>query len=179
MRKLRHEEISRPSMDEAKLLPKHPVTVVLDDVRSVYNVGAIFRTSDAVRIERVLITGITATPDNRSLHKTALGAQDSVPWRYMATAGEAASTLKSGGYTICALELTDAPTLTTRLPHSAFPVALVVGNELTGVSDPVLKQADYALEIPQYGIKQSLNVAVAFGIAVYDLVRIWRKHSQP
>ena len=178
MRKLRHEEIPRPSIDEAKLLPKHPVTVILDDVRSVYNVGAIFRTSDAVRIERVMVTGITATPENRGLHKTALGAQDSVPWRYVATAEEAAATLKSDGYTICALELTDSPTLTTGLPHSAFPVALVVGNELTGVSEPVLKQADYALEIPQYGIKQSLNVAVAFGIAIYDLVRIWREHNQ-
>ena len=177
MRKLRHEEIPRPSIDEAKALPKHPITVILDDVRSVYNVGSIFRTSDAARIESVMISGITATPDNRGLHKTALGAQDSVPWRYVAQAEDAIAELISRGYTLCALEITDSPTITTALPRSAFPVALVVGNELTGVNESVLSKADFALEIPQYGIKQSLNVAVAYGIAIYDLIRIWRKHS--
>ena len=122
-----------------------------------------------------MVTGITATPENRGLHKTALGAQDTVPWRYVSTAGEAARDLKAAGYTIAALELTDQPTSTTDLPRSAFPVALVIGNELTGVGESVLSCADYALEIPQYGVKQSLNVAVAYGIAVYDLIRIWRQ----
>ena len=177
MRKLRHEEIPRPSIEEAALLPKHPISVILEDVRSAHNVGSIFRTSDAARIERVIVTGITATPENRGLHKTALGAQDSVPWSYAKEAYDAASEMKSDGYTICALEITDTPTRTTALPRSDFPVVLVIGNELTGVSESVLSLADYALEIPQYGIKQSLNVAVAYGIAVYDLLRIWREHA--
>lgn len=177
MRKLPHEEIPRPSIEEAALLPKHPISVILEDVRSAHNVGSIFRTSDAALIERVIVTGITATPENRGLHKTALGAQDSVSWRYASSASDAARELKSDGYTICALEITDTPTLTTGLPRTAFPVALVIGNELAGISNSVLDQADYALEIPQYGIKQSLNVAVAYGIAIYDLLRIWRKHA--
>ena len=174
MRKLRHEEIVRPSQCELRKLPRHPITVVLDNVRSLYNVGAMFRTSDAALIERVILTGITATPDNRGMHKTALGAQDTVPWNYAQNGFEAVQSLIDTGYTVAALELTDSPTATTALPGGAFPLCLIVGNELGGVSEDLLALAEFALEIPQYGAKQSLNVAVAYGIAIYDIVRIWR-----
>ena len=174
MRKLRHEEIVRPSSGEVQKLPRHPITVVLDNVRSLYNVGAVFRTSDAALIERVILTGITATPSNRGMHKTALGAQDTVPWHYAQTGTEAVHHLMDSGYTVAALELTDTPTVTSHLSRNVFPLCLIVGNELSGVNEDLLELADYALEIPQYGAKQSLNVAVAYGIAIYDLIRLWR-----
>ncbi len=174
MQKLRHEQIARPSPSEVQKLPRHPITVVLDNVRSLYNVGAVFRTSDAALVERVILTGITATPSNRGMHKTALGAQDTVPWDYAQDGVTAIRSLIGCGYTVAALELTDTPTATTALPRTAFPLCLIVGNELGGVSEDLLVLAEYALEIPQYGAKQSLNVAVAYGIAIYDIVRIWR-----
>ena len=155
-------------------LPKHPISVVLDNVRSLYNVGSIFRTSDAALIEKLYLTGITGTPDNRGLHKTALGAQDTVAWAYEKDPGGVVRRLRETGYTLAVLEITDTPTPTTALPSDVFPLCLVVGNELVGVRDELVQMADLALEIPQYGAKQSLNVAVAYGIAIFDLVRSYR-----
>ena len=175
MRKLRHEEIPRPAPEAVGALPKHPISVVLDNVRSLYNVGSIFRTSDAALIEKLYLTGITGTPDNRGLHKTALGAQDTVAWAYEKDPTVVARRLREAGYTLAVLEITDTPTPTTALTPDAFPLCLVVGNELTGVRDELVEMADLALEIPQYGAKQSLNVAVAYGIAIFDLVRGYRK----
>ena len=171
MRKLRHEEISRASASTIRLVPRHPITVVLDNVRSVHNVGSIFRTSDAALIERIILTGITATPENPQMHKTALGAQDTVPWEYKQNAVNSISNLRELGYTVAVLELTDTPTPTTAITRAEFPLCLVVGNELSGVGEGLIAKADYALEIQQYGAKQSMNVAVAYGIAVFDLVR--------
>lgn len=175
MRKLKHEEIPRPDPERAALLPKHPISVVVDNVRSIYNVGSIFRTSDAAFVEHVYVAGISGTPDNPAVHKTALGAQDTVPWTYDADAIEVVRSLKTQGYTVGILEITDNPTPTTDASAEHFPMCLVLGNELHGVDDEIVQMADLALEIPQYGAKQSLNVAVAYGIAVFDLVRRFRE----
>lgn len=177
MRKLKHEEIPRPDPDRVDLLPKHPISVLVDNVRSIYNVGSIFRTSDAALIESVYLTGISGTPENRALHKTALGAQDTVSWEYEKDPEVVIRRLKSEGYTIGVLEITDQPTHTLEVGIDAFPLCLVVGNELHGVGDELIRRADLALEIPQFGAKQSLNVSVAYGIAVFDLVRRYRSLS--
>jgi len=174
MRKLLHEEIPRIQASALHEHPRHPITVVVDNVRSIHNVGSFFRTSDGAWIEKMILTGITGTPENRALHKTALGAQDTIPWSHTMHTLDAAKQLKERGYRLAVLELTDAPTLSSDLTLADFPLALVIGNELTGVSSEVIDLADYALEIPQYGTKQSLNVSVAFGIAVFDLVRQYR-----
>lgn len=177
MRKLKHQEIPRPDPEEVLHLPKHPITVVLDNVRSIYNVGSIFRTSDAALIEKIYLTGITGTPENRGLHKTALGAQDTVAWEYVRDPSAVLRQQRTNDYTIAVLEITDAPTPTMALQAHHFPLCLVVGNELTGVDASLVEHADLALEIPQYGAKQSLNVAVAYGIAVFDVVRRYRSIS--
>ena len=174
MRKLLHEEIPRIHTEAASEHSRHPITVVIDNVRSIHNVGSFFRTGDGAWIERLILTGITGTPENRALHKTALGAQDTIPWEHEMHTADVVSSLKTSGYRIAALEITDSPTLSQDLSLADFPLALVVGNELTGVSSEVIKMADFALEIPQYGTKQSLNVSVAFGIALFDLVRQYR-----
>lgn len=174
MRKLRHEEIDRPSTDQVRLLPRHPVTVVLDNIRSVHNVGSIFRSSDGALVERILLTGITATPENPQMHKTALGAQDMVPWSYEPDATVVIDNLRRRGYTIAVLELTDSSIPVSTVPRDYFPLCLVIGNELSGVDQSLINQADCALEIPQYGAKQSLNVAVAYGIVIFDLIKILR-----
>lgn len=175
MRKLQHEEIPRPDPDAVGALPKHPLVVVVDNVRSLYNVGSIFRTSDAARIEKLILTGISGTPENRGLHKTALGAQDTVAWAYERDPLAAVQRLRAEGYTLAVLEITDTPTPTDAVAADHFPLCLIVGNELSGVRDELVAQAELALEIPQYGAKQSLNVAVAYGIAVFDLVRAYRR----
>ena len=171
MKKLLHEDIPRPDAQAVPQLPRHPITAVLDNIRSIHNVGAIFRTSDAALVEHLILSGITATPGHPQIHKTALGAQDTVPWSYVPAAEPSIQSLRKDGYRIAALEITDTPTLTTSLEPDAFPLCIVVGNELTGVRQEILDLADFALEIPQFGAKQSLNVAVAYGIAVFDLVR--------
>ncbi len=158
----------------AALLPKHPISVVVDSVRSIFNVGSIFRTSDAALIEHVYLTGISGTPDNPAVHKTALGAQDTVAWTYDANPVDVVLRLKNRGYTVGILEITDEPTATTDVTPDHFPLCLVVGNELHGVDDAIVERADLALEVPQYGAKQSLNVSVAYGIAIFDVVRRFR-----
>lgn len=178
MRKLRHEEIPRFSQTESQNQQRHPIVVVVDNVRSIHNVGSFFRTSDGAWIEKIILTGISGTPENRALHKTALGAQDTIPWEYVPDPKDAIQNLKADGYCVMALELTDTPTLHRDISIQQFPLALVVGNEITGVSDEVLMLSDGALEIPQYGTKQSLNVSVAFGIAIFDLVRQYRDLMQ-
>jgi len=174
MRKLRHEEIIRPSTDRVLKIPRHPITIVLDNIRSIHNVGSIFRTSDGALIERIIVCGITPTPDHPQMHKTALGSQNIVPWNYETDPLVAIDRLSHQGYTIAALELTDCPTPLSAVIPEEFPLCLLIGNELSGIDSRLLDQADYALEIPQYGAKQSLNVAVAYGIAVYHLIGIFR-----
>ena len=160
MRKLSSSEIPRASFDAIDDLSRHPIVVIVHNVRSIYNVGSIFRTADAARVEHLYLTGYTGTPEHKNLHKTALGAQDTVPW--------------SDGYTIAALEITDAPTRPSEVDPAAFPLALIVGNEVDGVDDALIDASDLAVEIPQYGAKLSLNVSVAFGVAALGLVERYR-----
>ena len=177
MRKLRHEEIPRPDPKTVHSLAGHPVSVLLDNVRSIYNVGAMFRTSDAALVEKLYLTGITGTPENRGLHKTALGAQDTVRWEYQADPLPVVQALRRRGYTIGVLEITDCPTPTTHVADAFFPLCLIVGNELHGVRERLVAEADVAFEIPQFGAKQSLNVAVAYGVAIFDIVRAYRRSA--
>lgn len=174
MRKLAPHEIPRPSAEELARLPRQPIVVVLDRIRSAHNVGAVFRTADAFRLGRVFCTGYTPTPDHPSVAKTALGAEHTVPWAYEPDPLPLLGRLRAEGYTIAALELTDRPTAFADLAPAHFPLALVVGNEVEGVAEELLAHSDLALEIPQFGAKHSLNASVAFGIAAYALVERWR-----
>lgn len=175
MKKLAHDQIPRPDPSELASLPKHPIVVLVDDVRSAYNVGSIFRTADAARVAEIVLCGISPTPEHRSVRKTALGAEETVAWRHAPDALAELDALRARGYTVAALEITDAPTAPEAALFEHFPLCLVLGNEVTGVQDAVLDAADLAFEIPQYGAKQSLNVSVAFGVAVFDLVRRYRR----
>jgi len=179
MRKLDWDEIERPTPEAVQELPKHPVRLIVHNVRSIHNVGSIFRTSDAARIEHVHLTGYTGTPEHKDLHKTALGAQDAVSWSKHEEVRPLLSTLQDRGYSIALLEQTDASIRTDDVPPSTFPLCLVLGNEVHGVEDDVVDAADLALEIPQYGTKISMNVSVAYGIAVYDLIRTARSAFGP
>lgn len=175
MRKLKHEEISgnRVTLDTLKEANKLPVCVLLDSIRSSYNVGSIFRTSDGAMIERLYLCGYTPYPPKKEVLKTALGSTESVEWEYAEDPKEVILSLKEKGYKICALELTDSSKAHYELEKSDIPLCLLIGNEITGVSQELIDLCDVSIEIPQYGIKQSLNVAVAYGIAVFELRKIF------
>jgi tRNA G18 (ribose-2'-O)-methylase SpoU len=180
MRKLRHNEIPRPDARELMDLSRHPVVLVLDNIRSAYNVGSILRSADALRLEEVICCGFTPPADHRSVYKTSLGAEETVPWQHVSTARDIILRLKHTGYCIAALELTDQPESADQLELTQFPLALIAGNEVDGVSEELMPLCDLALEIPQFGAKQSLNVAVATGIVAHDLVRRYRQlHGKP
>lgn len=176
MMKLAHSEIASKRARLESIAPhdRLPVTVVVDNVRSLYNVGSIFRTSDGVLLQKLVLTGFTPTPPRKEINKTALGATQSVPWEYVKDPRQAIRTLKRAGLKACCLELTDAVIPYYNVQPLDFPLCLVIGNEIAGVSKEAIAECDIALEIPQYGIKQSLNVAVAYGIAIFELSRIWR-----
>jgi 23S rRNA (guanosine2251-2'-O)-methyltransferase len=176
MRKLTHAEITakRSSLDQIHLATRLPVSVVVDNVRSLYNIGSIFRTSDGVLLQKLILTGFTSVPPRKEIEKTALGATQSVPWEYIKDPAEAVQQLKREGYKTFCLELTDKVVPYHSVLPADFPLCLVIGNEITGVSPSALAACDDAIEIPQFGIKQSLNVAVAYGIAIFELSRIWR-----
>lgn len=182
MRKLSHDEISknRSTLENINLVKKLPVTVILNSIRSSYNVGSIFRTSDGAMIEKLILCGYTPHPPvdetnsgNKDVLKTALGSTKSVKWEYIKSPIEAIKHIKEKGIKICALELTENSKPYYILEQFDFPLCLVVGNEITGISQEVLDLCDYSIEIPQYGIKQSLNVAVAYGIAIFELRKIF------
>ncbi|MBI4811149.1 MAG: RNA methyltransferase [Ignavibacteriales bacterium] len=145
---------------------------LLDNIRSLYNVGAIFRTADGARISKLFLCGYTPYPPRKEIEKTALGATSTIPWEYFKNPLDAIDLLKSQGIRICVLEHTDKSLPYYSLTKDVFPLCLVVGNEITGVSKEILSQADYAIDIPMYGMKQSLNAAIAFGITTFDCVRI-------
>lgn len=172
MRKLIHEEIleRRITQEEALAMERHPVIGVLEDIRSLYNVGSCFRTADALLLRKLVLTGYTPAPPRKEIAKTALGATESVPWEYVRDSAEAARHLKAEGCRLYALEITDGSMRLDALPGLDYPVALIAGNEIGGVSAAALAECDGAIEIPMYGVKHSLNVAVAFGIAMWELV---------
>ena len=168
MRKIRTIEMQRLSIEEFQEAEKLPLIVVLDDVRSMHNVGSVFRTGDAFRIEAVYLCGITSTPPMAEIHKTALGAEDSVSWRYFNTALEAVVELKKSGYTVLSVEQVEHSTkLQTFVPQRAQKYAVVLGNEVKGVHQEVVDASDGCLEIPQLGTKHSMNVSVTAGIVIY------------
>ncbi|MFM9052627.1 MAG: RNA methyltransferase [Bacteroidota bacterium] len=168
MRKIRNVELGRLSADEYRSSDKSSVVVVLDNVRSLNNIGSVFRSSDAFRCRKLILCGITAKPPHRDIHKTALGAEDTVPWEYFTTAAEAVNYLKEKGYRIIAVEQTDKS-----YPLNEFkakpdePIAFVFGHEIDGVSDSALTLADESLEIPQFGTKHSINISVCAGIVLW------------
>ena len=174
MRKLEVTELGRMNTEQFKTSVKMPVTIILDDVRSLYNVGSVFRTSDAFRVERIILCGITATPENSlvEIHKTALGAEETVDWIYEKDCVSAVRELKSKGYTIVAVEqVEDSIKLDEFKADRNTSYALVFGNEVKGVNQNVVDNCDISLEIPQYGTKHSLNVLVSAGIVIWEFAR--------
>jgi tRNA G18 (ribose-2'-O)-methylase SpoU len=173
MRKLTHEEVGskRLSLNDAKKAKKHPIYALCDNIRSIYNVGSIFRTSDAALIEKVYLTGYTPYPPRPEIEKVALGATDAVKWEYIKDPIEAIKKIKHEGIKIVPLEITQNSRNYTEIQISDFPLCLVLGNELTGVSNDIIALSDFSIEIPQYGFKHSINVSVAYGIAVMELVK--------
>lgn len=177
MKKLKLEELGRISVDEFREAEKLPVVIVLDNVRSLHNVGSAFRTSDAFRLEKIYLTGITGTPPHREIEKTALGATASVAWEYSERTEDVLKVLKEKQYTVVAVEQTSASQrLDSFSPEPGKRYCLVFGNEVHGVSDQAIALADRAIEIPQHGTKHSLNISVCLGIVVWEF---YRKLSQP
>jgi tRNA G18 (ribose-2'-O)-methylase SpoU len=172
MKKLRLDELGRISVGEYKETAKLPVTLVLDNIRSLHNVGSAFRTADAFLVEKIILTGITGTPPHREIQKTALGATESVPWEYCENGTDAVLSLREKGYTILAVEqTTQSKRLGDFAPVAGSRYALIFGNEVNGVSENLIPLADGALEIPQSGTKHSLNVSVCLGIVVWEIFR--------
>ncbi len=169
MRKLRNSELNRLTIDEFKKAEKIPVVVILDNIRSLNNVGSVFRTSDAFRVEKIVLCGFTATPPHKEIHKTALGAEDSVDWQFIENTEDAVLSLKEEGFTICSIEQVEGS-----VPLPDFKVskdkkyALIFGNEVKGVQQKVVDLSDYSIEIPQEGTKHSLNISVSTGIVLWE-----------
>ncbi len=176
VKKLSHDEIASRRLKAAEITADHrlPVIALLDNIRSLYNVGSIFRTADGVLLTKLLIAGFTPRPPRKEIDKTALGATLTIPWEYFSSSALAAESARKAGYKLCCLELTSQSLPYDSIQRDDFPLCLIVGNEITGVSKEIVDQCDRSLEIPMFGTKQSLNVAVAFGIAVFELSRIWR-----
>jgi len=172
MRKLRIDELDRLSAEEFKRTVKTPVTVVLDNIRSCSNIGSIFRTSDALRIEKIYLCGISATPPNREIHKTALDAENSVDWEYLEKTEEVVKKLQADGYLVYAVEqVENSILLTDFFPAENSRLAVVFGNEVKGVQQKVINFCNGAIEIPQFGTKHSFNVSVSAGIVLWDIFR--------
>ncbi len=168
MRKIRTIEMQRLTVEEYREADKLPLIVVLDDVRSMYNIGSVFRTCDAFRVEAVYLCGICQTPPSTEIHKTALGAEDSVSWQYFKTAMEAVGKLQENGYTVFSVEQVEHSTkLQSFVPQRACKYAVVLGNEVKGIHQEVVDASDGCLEIPQLGTKHSMNVSVTAGIVIY------------
>lgn len=173
IKKLSFEELvqSRPTLEQAQKLPRYPVYGILDNVRSLHNVGSIFRTADGAGVRKLFLCGITGTPPKNEIHKTALGAEENIEWEYWNDAVEAVKMLKTDGVQIVVLEHTTKSKPFQKVDFRV-PTCLVVGHEHHGISAAVIELADLAIEIPMHGLKGSLNVGVAFGIAIYQM--IWR-----
>ena len=172
MRKLKNKDLQRITIEEFKNTKKTPVTIVLDNVRSALNVGSVFRTADAFLIENIILCGITTTPPNKEIRKVALGATDSVNWQFEKNTLDAISKLKQNGYYIMGIEQADK---SSKLNDFTLPnkrLAIIMGNEVNGISEDVITICDEVIEIPQFGTKHSLNISVSTGIVLWE---IWRK----
>lgn len=172
MRKLKITELNRISIEEFKEADKLPLVVVLDDIRSLHNIGSVFRTADAFRIECIYLCGITATPPHPEMHKTALGAEFTVDWKYVNNAVETVDNLRSEGYVVYSVEQAEGSIMLDELVlDRSKKYAVVMGNEVKGVQQEVIDHSDGCIEIPQYGTKHSLNVSVTAGIVIWDLFK--------
>ena len=169
MRKLKLDELGRVNVEAFKEQAKLPLVIILDNVRSMHNIGSIFRTSDGFAIEKICLCGITAQPPHREIEKTALGATQSIEWAYYVTVKSAIEELKNEGYVIIAIEQAEkSMMLTDYEPDQTKKYALIFGNEVQGVSDEAMSMADHCLEIPQFGTKHSFNIVVSAGIVLWD-----------
>jgi len=168
-RKLKITELNRISVEAFKEADKLPLVVVLDNVRSLHNIGSVFRTSDAFRVECICLCGITAVPPHAEIHKTALGAEDTVDWKYYQNTVDAVDELKQNGYTVFSIEQAEGSTMLDKWEMDRNKkYAIVFGNEVKGVEQEVINHSDACIEIPQYGTKHSLNVSVTAGIVIYE-----------
>ncbi len=177
MKQLTTDQLQRLSPQEAQFTKKLPLVLVLDNIRSMHNVGAAFRIADAFLIEKIFLCGITAQPPHRDIHKTALGAEQTVAWEHAPDTSSLLKQLKENGYRIIAIEQTNQSMALQNydpLPNQAC--CLVFGNEVCGISEAALSACDLALEIPQYGTKHSLNVSVTMGIVVWEMAKKWISH---
>lgn len=172
MRKLKNSELNRLSINDFKESDKTPLIVVLDNIRSLNNIGSVFRTSDAFLIEKIVLCGITATPPHKDIHKTALGATDSVDWEYNKNTSDAISKLKNEGYIIASIEQTEKAVMLQNFKiEKNKKYAVVFGNEVKGVQQEIVDMSDYAIEIPQYGTKHSLNISVSAGVVLWEFFK--------
>lgn len=170
MRKLKNSELNRLSVEEYQVVKKTPLVVVMDNIRSCNNTGSVFRTSDALLIEKIYLCGITATPPNKEIHKTALNAEKTVPWEYIEKTEDAVILLKTQGYKIFAIEQVEGSIpLPEFKPEKGEKMAVVFGNEVKGVKQSVVNLCDGSIEIPQFGTKHSFNISVSAGIVLWDL----------
>ena len=169
MRKLKLDELNRPSVEEFKEQDKLPIIVVLDNVRSLHNVGSAFRTADGFAVEAIYLCGITAQPPHREIEKTALGATQSIHWEYFENVAQAVEKLKKNNYQVVAIEQAESSvSLLNFIPNHSKKYALFFGNEVNGVSDEVMQQIDACIEIPQFGTKHSFNIVISTGIVLWD-----------
>jgi tRNA G18 (ribose-2'-O)-methylase SpoU len=172
MRKLKNSELGRPTVEEFKKIKKIPLIVILDNVRSLNNIGSVFRTSDAFLIEKIYLCGITAQPPHKDIHKTALGATESVEWEYVENTIELVEHLKKENILICSIEQAEnAKMLQNFKVQQNQKYAIVMGNEVKGVQQEVVSVSDYCIEIPQFGTKHSLNISVSTGVVLWDLFK--------
>ena len=172
MRKLKITELNRISAEEFKVTKKIPLVVVLDNIRSLHNIGSVFRTSDAFLVESIYLCGITAVPPHPEMHKTALGAEFTVDWKYVNNTVEAVDNLKKEGYIVYSIEQVEGSIMLDQLElDQSKKYAIVMGNEVKGVQQEVIDHSDGCIEIPQYGTKHSLNVSVTTGIVIWDMFK--------
>ncbi len=171
MRKLSMDELGRMSVADFKVAPKKPIVVVMDQIRSMHNVGSVFRTADAFLINGICLCGFTPLPPHRDIHKTALGATESVDWMYYEQTTDAVIALKNQGYKVYAIEQTEGSIPLNQFKKTEAPIAFVFGNEVDGVDQSVIELCDGVIEIPQWGMKHSLNISVAAAVVLWELVR--------
>ena len=172
MKKLKNKDLQRISIEEFKVVKKTPITIVLDNVRSALNVGSVFRTSDAFLIEKIILCGITACPPNKEIRKAALGSTESVEWEYVKDTIDAVQQLIKEGYHVVGIEQADKSTQLNEFELTKRPIAIIMGNEVNGVDQQAIELCNEVIEIPQFGTKHSLNIAVTTGIVIWDL---WKK----
>jgi tRNA G18 (ribose-2'-O)-methylase SpoU len=170
MRKLSMDELGRKTVEQFKAADKTPLVLVLDNVRSMHNVGSVFRTADGFLLQGIVLCGYTPVPPHRDIQKTALGATETVEWQYFPTTTEAVTALQEAGYTVMAIEQAEKSIMLDEfIPEAGKPLALVFGNEVSGVDGEVMKMVSGCIEIPQSGVKHSLNISVSTGIVVWDI----------